>query len=73
MNQPDVNIVTLEDPIEYFVSGINQSQVRPEIGYTFAKGLRSIVRQDPDIIMVGEIRDEESAGLAISGCFKQDT
>ncbi len=64
LNQPDVNIVTLEDPIEYFVSGINQSQVRPEIGYTFAKGLRSIVRQDPDIIMVGEIRDEESAGLA---------
>ena len=64
MNRPDVNIVTLEDPIEYFVSGINQSQIRPEIGYTFAKGLRSVVRQDPDIIMVGEIRDEESANLA---------
>ncbi|HOI59987.1 MAG TPA: ATPase, T2SS/T4P/T4SS family [Candidatus Pacearchaeota archaeon] len=64
LNQPDVNIVTLEDPIEYFVPGINQSQVRPEIGYTFAKGLRSVVRQDPDIIMVGEIRDEESAALA---------
>ena len=64
LNQQDVNIVTLEDPIEYFVAGINQSQVRPEIGYTFAKGLRSVVRQDPDIIMVGEIRDEESAALA---------
>ncbi|MDD4358471.1 MAG: GspE/PulE family protein [Candidatus Pacebacteria bacterium] len=64
LNQPDVNIVTLEDPIEYFVSGVNQSQIRPEIGYTFAKGLRSVVRQDPDVIMVGEIRDEESANLA---------
>jgi len=64
LNSPDVNIVTLEDPIEYFVSGVNQSQIRPEIGYTFAKGLRSVVRQDPDIIMVGEIRDEESASLA---------
>ncbi len=64
LNQQDVNIVTLEDPIEYFVAGINQSQVRPEIGYTFAKGLRSVVRQDPDIIMVGEIRYEESAALA---------
>ena len=64
LNQPGVNIVTLEDPIEYFVSGVNQSQIRAEIGYTFAKGLRSVVRQDPDIIMVGEIRDEESANLA---------
>ncbi|MDD3032577.1 MAG: GspE/PulE family protein [Candidatus Pacebacteria bacterium] len=64
LNQSDVNIVTLEDPIEYFMEGVNQSQVRPEIGYTFAKGLRSVVRQDPDIIMVGEIRDEESADLA---------
>lgn len=64
LNKPDVNIVTLEDPIEYFVLGINQSQINPEIGYTFATGLRSIVRQDPDIIMVGEIRDEESANLA---------
>ncbi len=64
LNKVDVNIITLEDPIEYFVSGINQSQIRPEIGYTFAKGLRSVVRQDPDVIMVGEIRDEESANLA---------
>lgn len=63
LNKPDVNVVTLEDPIEYFVKGVNQSQVRPEIGYDFSQGLRSIVRQDPDIIMVGEIRDEESASL----------
>jgi len=59
------NIVSLEDPVEYNVSGISQSQVRPEIGYTFASGLRSILRQDPDIIMVGEIRDKETAQLAI--------
>ncbi|NMB39806.1 MAG: Flp pilus assembly complex ATPase component TadA [Parcubacteria group bacterium] len=64
LNKPDVNVVTLEDPIEYFIPGVNQSQVRPEIGYDFSQGLRSVVRQDPDIIMVGEIRDEESASLA---------
>lgn len=65
LNQEGVNIVTLEDPVEYYMSGINQSQVKPEIGYTFASGLRSILRQDPDIIMVGEIRDKETAGLAM--------
>lgn len=59
------NIVSLEDPIEYDIKGINQSQVRPELDYTFANGLRSILRQDPDIIMVGEIRDRETAQLAI--------
>jgi len=64
MNSEDVNIVTLEDPIEYFVDGVNQSQVHEEIGYTFASGLRHILRQDPDIIMIGEIRDQETAGLA---------
>jgi len=63
LNKEGVNIVTLEDPVEYFVKGINQSQIRPGIGYTFAIGLRHIVRQDPDIIMVGEIRDEETAAL----------
>jgi type IV pilus assembly protein PilB len=63
LNKPEVNIVTLEDPIEYFVKGINQSQIRPEIGYDFSNGLRHVVRQDPDIIMVGEIRDEDSASL----------
>jgi len=65
LNKEGVNIVTLEDPIEYFIEGVNQSQVRPEIGYTFASGLRQILRQDPDIIMVGEVRDEETADLAI--------
>ena len=65
LNQEKVNIVTLEDPVEYFIGGVNQSQVHPEIGYVFAKGLRQILRQDPDIIMVGEIRDDETAELAI--------
>ncbi len=65
LNKDDVNIVSLEDPVEYYVSGINQSQVRPEIGYDFSSGLRQILRQDPDVIMVGEIRDNETADLAI--------
>ena len=65
LNREGVNLVTLEDPVEYFIEGINQSQIRPELDYDFATGLRSILRQDPDIIMVGEIRDEESAGLVI--------
>ncbi|PJB99227.1 MAG: hypothetical protein CO077_02845 [Candidatus Nealsonbacteria bacterium CG_4_9_14_0_8_um_filter_35_12] len=64
LNKEGVNIVSLEDPVEYYMEGVNQSQTRPDIGYTFATGLRSIVRQDPDIIMVGEIRDEETAFLA---------
>jgi type IV pilus assembly protein PilB len=63
------NVVSLEDPIEYTVSGMNQSQVHPEIGYTFANGLRSILRQDPDVIMVGEIRDKETAQLAIQAAL----
>lgn len=63
------NIVSLEDPIEYNLEGVNQSQVRPEIGYTFASGLRSILRQDPDIILVGEIRDKETAELAIQAAL----
>ncbi|MBI4094459.1 MAG: type II/IV secretion system protein, partial [Candidatus Liptonbacteria bacterium] len=65
LNKVDVNIVSLEDPVEYFVAGVNQSQVQPEIGYDFASGLRQILRQDPDVILVGEIRDRETAGLAI--------
>lgn len=65
LNQEAVNIISLEDPVEYYMEGINQSQVRPEIGYTFATGLRHVLRQDPDIIMVGEIRDEETAALSI--------
>lgn len=65
LNKEDRNIITLEDPVEYYMDGINQSQVRPEIGYTFANGLRSVLRQDPNVIMVGEIRDGETAELAI--------
>jgi len=63
------NVISLEDPVEYNIPGMNQSQVRPEIGYTFANGLRSILRQDPDIIMVGEIRDKETAQLAIQAAL----
>ncbi len=65
LNKEGTNIVSLEDPIEYNVEGVNQSQIHPEIGYDFATGLRHILRQDPDIIMVGEIRDKETAKLAI--------
>ncbi len=63
------NVMSLEDPVEYNMDGVSQSQVRPEIGYTFAKGLRSALRQDPDIIMVGEIRDKETAQLAIQAAL----
>ena len=66
LNTVDVNISTVEDPIEYQMARINQTQVKPDIGFTFANGLRSLVRQDPDIIMVGEIRDNETASLAIN-------
>ncbi|MFA6339109.1 MAG: GspE/PulE family protein [Candidatus Paceibacterota bacterium] len=66
LNTPDVNISTIEDPIEYQMNRVNQTQVRSDIGFTFANGLRSLVRQDPDIIMVGEIRDNETASLAIN-------
>lgn len=65
INKENVNIISLEDPVEYRIDGINQSQVLPEIGYAFATGLREILRQDPDIILVGEIRDRETAELAI--------
>ena len=65
LNNDSVNIVSLEDPVEYYMDGLNQSQVHPEIGYDFASGLRQILRQDPDIIMVGEIRDNETAALAV--------
>lgn len=65
LNQEERNIITLEDPVEYYIDGINQSQIKPEIDYTFASGLRSILRQDPNVIMVGEIRDSETAELSI--------
>ena len=69
LNKPDVNISTVEDPIEYQMTRINQTQVKPEIGLTFANGLRSLLRQDPDVIMVGEIRDSETADLAINAAL----
>jgi type IV pilus assembly protein PilB len=65
LNIEERNIITLEDPIEYNIDGLNQSQIKPEIGYTFASGLRTILRQDPNVIMVGEIRDSETAELAV--------
>jgi len=69
LNTREVNIMTIEDPIEYDVEGINQIQVNPKTKLTFAKGLRSIIRQDPDIIMVGEVRDEETAKLAVNAAM----
>lgn len=69
LNTPDVNISTIEDPIEYQMPRVNQTQVRPDIGFTFSQGLRALVRQDPDIIMVGEIRDTETANLAVNAAL----
>lgn len=69
VNQPDVNISTVEDPVEYQMKRVNQTQIKSEIGLTFAAGLRSLLRQDPDIIMVGEIRDNETASLAINAAL----
>ena len=66
LNKPQTSIITIEDPIEYAVSGINQIQVNSRTGLNFANGLRSILRQDPNIIMVGEIRDSEAAGIAVN-------
>ena len=69
VDKEEKNVLSLEDPVEYNIPGMNQSQVRPEIGYTFATGLRTTLRQDPDIIMVGEIRDKETAELAIQAAL----
>lgn len=69
LNSPEVNISTIEDPIEYRLEGVNQIQVNPKSNLTFAAGLRSLLRQDPDIVMVGEIRDEETAGIAINAAL----
>jgi type IV pilus assembly protein PilB len=69
LDREKYNVVSLEDPVEYNIEGVNQSQVRPEIGYDFANGLRSVLRQDPDMIMVGEIRDKETAALAIQAAL----
>jgi len=69
LNNPDINIITVEDPVEYQLNGISQMQVNPKIGLTFANGLRTIVRQDPDVILVGEIRDMETAEIAIQSAL----
>jgi type IV pilus assembly protein PilB len=69
LNSPTVNISTVEDPVEYHIPGVNQTQVNPKAGMTFAGGLRSLLRQDPNIIMVGEIRDSETAGLAVQAAL----
>lgn len=69
LNEPDVNIATLEDPVEYELPGVSQSQVNPRAGFTFADGLRSLLRQDPDIILVGEIRDAETAQIAVQAAL----
>ena len=69
INQPNINIITIEDPIEYRINGISQIQVNPKIELTFARGLRSIVRQDPDVILVGEIRDKETAEIAVQSAL----
>ena len=69
LNTKEVSILTIEDPIEYAIGGIDQIQVNPRTGLTFANGLRSILRQDPNIIMVGEIRDEETAGIAVNAAL----
>lgn len=69
LNRPDVNITSIEDPVEYKIAGVNQIQVREQTDLTFAKGLRSIVRQDPDVILVGEIRDQETADVAVNAAL----
>jgi general secretion pathway protein E len=69
INTADINIITIEDPVEYQIPGISQIQVNPKIGLTFARGLRSIVRQDPDVILVGEIRDKETAEIAVQSAL----
>ena len=69
LNSPNYNIVTVEDPIEYELMGVNQVAVRPDIGLDFASALRSILRQDPDIVMVGEIRDNETADIAVKAAL----
>lgn len=69
LHSPEKNIITLEDPVEYHIDGITQAQIHPEAGFTFAKGIRSLLRQDPDIAMIGEIRDRETAKIAIEAAL----
>ncbi|MCX6811636.1 MAG: GspE/PulE family protein, partial [Candidatus Berkelbacteria bacterium] len=69
LNNAGLNIITLEDPVEYQIEGVNQGQINPKIGFSFASGLRSILRQDPDVVMVGEIRDFETAEMAVQAAL----
>jgi len=69
LNSKEKNIITLEDPVEYYLNGITQGQIHPDAGFTFSKGIRSILRQDPDILMVGEIRDKETARIAVEAAL----
>ncbi|HZZ99676.1 MAG TPA: ATPase, T2SS/T4P/T4SS family, partial [Candidatus Paceibacterota bacterium] len=69
LNTPDTKVITIEDPIEYHIEGISQTQVEPAKGYSFANGLRAIVRQDPDVVLVGEIRDNETAEIALNAAL----
>ncbi len=73
MNKINKNIITVEDPVEYKIYGINQLQANSKIGLSFASGLRSILRQDPDIIMIGEIRDEETAEIAVRAAINRSS
>lgn len=69
INSPEKNIITLEDPVEYSIPGVSQGQIHPDAGFTFEKGIRSLLRQDPDIVMIGEIRDKQTAGIAIEAAL----
>ncbi|NRB21151.1 type II/IV secretion system protein [Candidatus Dependentiae bacterium] len=69
LNSPDVNIITLEDPVEYDIKGVTQGQINPAAGFTFEKGMRALLRQDPDIVMLGEIRDKQTAQIAIEAAL----
>jgi type IV pilus assembly protein PilB len=69
LNSPEKNIITVEDPVEYRLAGINQIQVNPKIGLTFTSGLRSVLRSDPDVVMIGEIRDGETAKISVQAAL----
>lgn len=69
LNEPEVKIITIEDPIEYRIAGVDQTQVKPDVGYTFTNALKSVLRQDPDIIMVGEVRDKDTGEIAMQAAL----
>ena len=73
LNSPEKNIITVEDPVEYKIPGLNQVQINPKVGLTFASGLRNILRADPDIVMIGEIRDKDTAKISVEAALRQLT